>query len=99
MVVLVYVFKIVDVLAPDIAFVLLLGTQMMSSGWSSMSGNLASRTFFKGRVISLSPSGVWRIILVPLRAAICVGPAAIASACDTVILLFSITNPPGRLTS
>ncbi len=53
----------------DKAFVLLLGTQMMSSGWSWTSDILASRSFFKGRGISLSPSGVWRIILVLLRAA------------------------------
>src|SRR5256885_16925544 len=80
--------------ALDMPFVLLLGTQMMSSGWSSMSGILACRSLFNGRGVSLSPSGVRRIIWVLLSAADWVGPAAIASTCDAVILLSSITNPP-----
>src|SRR6267378_6254963 len=89
---------IVEVLALAMPFPLLLGIQMMSSGWSWTSGILASRTFFNGRGTFLSPSGVRRITLVLLRAAIWVGPAAMASACDALILFSSMTNPPGRLT-
>ena len=50
--------------------------QIMSSGWSSSRACLPSRTLIHGRPgYHLSPSRVWRIILVPLREAVRVGPA------------------------
>src|SRR5207249_4489518 len=79
--------------------VALLGTKMMSSGWSSGSGAFDARIFFSAIGISLRPVGVLRISLVLSRDAVEFAPWAIAIAWTTVNLEFSMRMPLGSRTS
>src|ERR1035441_5254207 len=71
-------------LAATRSFIRLLGTKSMSSAEIGISAVLPRRRAFRATGSSCNPLGVRRSILVPPTAAVCVGPPAAATSCNTV---------------